>query len=86
MHSEDNTDLGVAKLLDDVSIEVCGNPFEDIGTLMKSDGAAIGVSRVLEIEDDKGCDTHDGDKIGCAAIGRLARSRNKVIVNPFNDC
>ena len=29
---------------------------------------------------------HDGDKIGCADIGRLTRSRNRIIVNPFPEC
>ena len=47
MHSEDNTNKGVAKLLDDMSIEVCSKTVEHISPLMESDGAAIGVSRVL---------------------------------------
>ena len=38
------------------------------------------------MEDDEGYDMHDGDKIGCPEIGRLIRSRNKVIINPFDDC
>ena len=54
MHSEDNTNKGMEKLLDDMSIEVCSKNVEHIGPLMKSDGAAIGVFIVLEMEDDEG--------------------------------
>ena len=85
VHCDDNSDKGVAALLDATSTEVTGKAVEDIGSLMKSDGAAIGVSRVLDMEDNQGCDMHDGDKIGCAAIGRLTRSKNKVIINAFED-
>ena len=37
------------------------------------------------MEDNEGCDMHDGDKIGCAEIGRLTGSKNKVIINEFED-
>ena len=58
---------------------------EDIGSLMKSCSAAIGVSKASHIESDESCDTHNGKKFGCANVGRLVRSRNKVIVSVLED-
>ena len=29
---------------------------------------------------------HDDDKIGRAAIGKLTRSKNKTVINPFPEC
>ena len=83
---DDSTDKGVAALLDTTSTEVTGKSVDYIGSLMKSDGAAIGVSISLDMEDNEGCIMHDGDKICCEAIGRLTRSRNKVIINTFEYC
>ena len=82
-HCGDNTEKGVAALLDATSTEVTGKANDNIVSLMKSDGVAIGIYRVLEIEDDEGYCTHDGDKIGCVEIGRLTHSKNKVIINAF---
>ena len=45
------------------------------------DGIATGVSKSLDIDDVEEHDTHDGDRIGSTEIGRLARSKNKVIIN-----
>ena len=83
VHCNDNYDKCVAALLDVTSTEVTGNAFDEIGSLMKSDGAAIVVSRALDMEDNEGCDMHDGEKIGCAAICRLTRSKNNIIINVF---
>ena len=55
----------------------------DIGSLMKSDVAAIGTYKEFFMDDNEGYDIRDGDKICCAAIGRLTWSGIKVIVNAF---
>ena len=85
-HCDYNTDKGISSLLDATSTEVTGKTVDGIGSLTKSDSAAIAVSRVLEMEDNEVCNIHDGDKIGCEVIGRLTRSKNKVIINAFEDC
>ena len=84
--SGNDTGNGVAELLDETSIQVIGETVEDIGSLIKSDGAAISVSRALCMEDNGGCDMNDCDTFCCADISILIRSRNKVIVNAFKDC
>ena len=73
-------------LLYSTSTEVTSKDFEDIVSLIKSDGPSIGASRELDMGDDEVCGVHDGDKTGCAGIGRLTRSKNKVVINAFADC
>ena len=51
--SKDNTNKVVVALLDETSIQVLGKHVEDIGSLMNSDSAAIGVSRELDTKDDE---------------------------------
>ena len=49
--SSNNTDNVVAKLLDKTLIQVKGKPVEDIGSLIKSDDAAIGFFNAFDMED-----------------------------------
>ena len=84
--SDDNTVNGTAVLLDEISIQVPGDPVEDISSIIKLDGADIGASRSLEIEDNEGYGAHDGNTIGCATIDRLVWYRCKAIVNVLEDC
>ena len=53
---------------------------------MKSHGTFVSVSKAIFIEDCESCDARDDHKIGYDAIGRLKRSRRKVIINVFEDC
>ena len=50
---------------------------------MIADQADIGVSKQLEIDEIEACGMHDGDKIGKADTGKLMRSKNKRVANPF---
>ena len=86
VYSDDSTGKEVVNLLDQTSTVIYGKPIKDVSTLIKSDGAAIGVSRELEMEENEGCDMNDGNNIGSAAIGRLTRSRSKVVINEFKCC
>ena len=85
-HCDDNTDKSAAAMIDTTSTEVTVKAGNDIGSLMKSDDIAIGISRVLGMKDNEGCDMHDGNNIGCAEMCRLTSSDNKVITNAFEDC
>ena len=60
VHSGNNTDNGIAKLLDETSIQFIGKSVRYFSHLMKSDSIAIGSSKEFSIEDNKGCDAHDG--------------------------
>ena len=50
-HCDDNSDKGVAALLDTTSTEVICKDVDDLISIMKSDGTDIGVSIVLGMED-----------------------------------
>jgi len=81
----DGTNAAVAKLLTDTfRLRSGGFELEDQTIeAMVSDRAAIGVSKFVGIKEQEGCDMHDGDKVGQSAVGRLTRSKDKKIVNPF---
>ena len=49
MHSGNNTDNNVAKLLDKVSIQVAGKPVGNICYLINSDGIIIGAYKVFDM-------------------------------------
>ena len=80
-----NTDVVVAELVRRVVLEVTANEVSEIVSLAVQDGAALGVARQLDMVEVEGCDMHDGDKIGQAAIGELVRTRMKIPINPFNE-
>ena len=80
-----NTDVVVAELVRRVVLEVTAKEVSEIVSLAVQDGAALGVARQLDMDEVEGCDMHDGDKIGQAAIGELVRTRMKVPINPFTD-
>ena len=52
-YCDDNSDKGVAALLDTTSTEVICKAVNDLISIMKSDGADIGVSRVLGMDDNE---------------------------------
>ena len=83
--SSNNTDNVVAKLLDKTLIQVKGKPVEDIGSLMKSDGAVIGSPKAFDTEDNEVCGTRDSNKIACVTIGMLVQPRSKLIFNALED-
>ena len=86
VHSDDNKDKVFPTLLDQPPTVICEKPIKDTGALIELDGTAISASCELEIEDNEWYDTHDGNKTGSAAIGRLARSRSKVENSKFKPC
>ena len=69
-----NTDVVVAELVRRVVLEVTAKEVSEIVSLAVQDGAALGVARQLDMDEVEGCDMHDGDKIGQAAIGELVRT------------
>ncbi|KAJ1447811.1 hypothetical protein M885DRAFT_541379 [Pelagophyceae sp. CCMP2097] len=81
----DGTNIGVARKVEEVSQAVLGHSYGDVFHSTIADFAAIGVCSELDHEEE-GCDMHDDDKLGRAAVGDLVRSRKKVVVNPFDDC
>jgi len=81
----DGTNNGVARKVEEVSQAVLGHSYGDVSHSTIADFAAIGVCSELDHEEE-GCDMHDDDKLGRAAVGDLVRSRKKVVVNPFDEC
>jgi hypothetical protein len=69
--STNGTNIGVAKLFEDIVFEHTGCTLKSILASMVSDCAAIGVSTVAGMEKQEGCDMHDSDKVGKSAIGDL---------------
>ena len=51
VNSGNNTNNGVTKLLDETSIQVTGEPVDDIGSLMNSNDTAIIFSKAFDMED-----------------------------------
>ena len=70
--SFDGTDATVAKLFDHVLELRTGCKLKEILAGMKSDRAATGVARKVDLEDEA-CLMHDADKLGTSAVGKLLR-------------
>jgi len=49
-----------------------------------ADRAAKGISKSFELSEDL-CGMHDVDKVGQSATGRLTRSKDKKVINPFTE-
>ena len=52
--SGNDADNGVAKLLDETSIQYTGKPIDEIGFLMKLDGTDTGIYKLFDMKDDEG--------------------------------
>jgi hypothetical protein len=83
--SSENKDLDVATLARQSFGELTGLHFDAVFASGIQDAAARGVSKHLELEDEV-CGMHSGDKLLRSATGDLTRSKNRVVVNPFEDC
>ena len=70
--SFDGTDATVAKLFDQVLEERTGFNLNAILACMKSDRAATGAARKVDLEDEV-CLMHGTDKLGRSAVGKLLR-------------
>ena len=66
-----NTDLVLADLVRRVVLEV---------TPSVQNGAVLGVTKHLGMDEIEGCDTHHGDKIDQSTIGELFRSKMKLSI------
>ena len=75
---------GVANLIKELLHERLDRKLNDVANLMVSDGAAKKVAEYCEIDEVETCMMHDGDKIGQSATGKLVRSIETVVVNPFD--
>ena len=84
VESNINTDALVASLFEEVTLKRTSLSFEQLFMAVRQDRAAKGVAAQVHLEEEC-CEMHDGDKIGQSAVGALVRSRNKVVVNPFDD-
>jgi hypothetical protein len=83
-HFADGTHEAVAGKLNDVFLERCGYSVNDICGSMISDVAAAGVADRFNVSKDK-CNMHQFDKLPEAAIGNLVRTKDKQVVNPFEE-
>ena len=81
----DSTNDGVKNLLESCCLKNTGKRLQSICALMVSDQAAVGVSSATRMDERESCDMHDGDKVGQSTTGRLVRSRNKIVLNPFTE-
>ncbi|KAJ1449317.1 hypothetical protein M885DRAFT_590501 [Pelagophyceae sp. CCMP2097] len=81
----DGTNAGIARKVKEVTHDVTGLDYSDLAHSTIVDFAAIGTCSYLGHEEE-GCDMHDDDKLGRAAVGDLVRSKAKVVVNPFDEC
>ena len=68
----DSTDSSVAKLFDRVLKAQTGHDLQAILACMRSDRAATGVARKVDLEDEA-CLMRDTYKLGAAAVGKLVR-------------
>jgi len=85
--SPSNTDSEVARLVQKVVKKSTGGKFEceQVVSTVIADVAAIGVSTNMGIKEREACGMHQGDKLGASATGKLLRTKNKVVVNPFDE-
>ena len=83
--SPSNTDPEVARLVQRVVRERTGGKFDfdNVVATCIADVAAIGVAAHLGLEEKEGCGMHQGDKLGASATGKLLRSKNRTVINPF---
>jgi hypothetical protein len=83
--SYNSRDVAVSTLIETTTLERTGCVFGSLVGLLVSDRAALGVAKALNMDEIEGCLMHDGQKVAEAATGKLTRSPNKIVVNPFKE-
>ena len=71
----------MADMRKEVSLNITQTYLFNTCGIYAQDRDSLKVSWFLEFNEVKVCEMHDGDKTGGSAIGELARSINKEIIN-----